>query len=99
MLQFRANLTIRNGKITEAELELDGSKLPKQGQETSRSLLNRTLHEIYNWEDLLGSEAEASRAGAWMNIMLGVPVEALAIPNVDTDLASKLRACSKTLAE
>jgi hypothetical protein len=47
----------------------------EQEQQTNKGLLNRTLHEIHDWEDVLSPEAEEVRAAVWMNIMLGVPAE------------------------
>jgi len=37
--------------------------------------LNKTLHEIHNWEGILGSEATEVAAAGWMGTMLGVPEE------------------------
>jgi hypothetical protein len=69
------HLTVRNGKVTEADLKFNGNMSAEQEQQTNKGLLNRTLHEIHDWEDVLSPEAEDVRAAVWMNIMLGVPAE------------------------
>ena len=69
------HLTVRNGKITEADLKFNGNMSVEQEQQTNKGLLNRTLHEIRDWEDVLSPAAEEVGAAAWMNIMLGVPAE------------------------
>ena len=69
------HLTVRNGKITEADLKFNGNMSVEQEQQTNKGLLNRTLHKIHDWKDVLSPEAEEAGAAAWMNIMLGVPAE------------------------
>ena len=71
-MQFSADLTVRNGKITEAKIKFGGSFDGKE-EEMNQKLLNRTLHEVHDWQNVLGSEVEQNEAVDWMNIMLGVP--------------------------
>jgi hypothetical protein len=43
--------------------------------QTNKRLLNKTLHEIHDWQEVIGSEAEEIEAAGWLNIMLGVPAD------------------------
>lgn len=67
---------MRNGKITQADLKFGGSMTVEQEMQTNQNLLDRTLHEIHDWQDVLGPETVETGAAAWMNVMLGVPAEA-----------------------
>jgi hypothetical protein len=44
-------------------------------EQINKSLLNKTLHEIHDWKDVLGPEAQEIGAATWMNTMLAVPAE------------------------
>jgi len=64
---------VRNGRIIEAELQSSRSMSRVQEEQSSKGLLNKTIHEIHDWEGLLGPAAEEKGVADWMNIMLGVP--------------------------
>jgi hypothetical protein len=82
--QFNADIVVRNGKVTQAKLEFGGMLTDEEGKKASRALLNKTLHEIHDWQQVLLLRSEFIDTVRWMNTMLGVPAD------VSTSLAGPL---------
>jgi hypothetical protein len=64
--QFRAQFTVRNGSITQAEFEL-GHSLEAQDESVGMDLIHTKMHEIESWTGLL---PDAS-VGRFMDGLLG----------------------------
>ena len=75
-LQFAAKLTVRHGNITEADFKFGGSVPDADEERISKAAMNKTLHEIEDWEGIL--DARHYSAVQWLDIMLGTHNRVLA---------------------